>query len=286
MRLSAFKELTRFEQTLFALPFVLGGAVLSLAEAPLSRSWIWIVPAFLLARISGMSFNQLIDRHIDARNPRTQNRALPSGRVTVLQARIVAWGALVLFIVVCFQMNAFAASLAPVAAFLLYIYSYMKRIHYTCHLVLGCIHFLGPTMAYAAITGSPSIPSLFLGGAACLSIMGTDIIYAIQDHAFDCSHRLFSIPSRLGGEASLAFAACLHVFCLLMLLGVGLSAHLPLFYYLLLPVAGALFMYFHTLWRKHKQSLIKVAPSFFYCNVAISCTSFFFLAVSHLPLGL
>src|ERR1700722_8589163 len=97
MRLAAFKDLTRIEQTLFAFPFALGGAFLSLSDPCSFNKWIawaWIIPAVLLARIAGMAFNQLIDRHIDACNPRTKNRVIPTGRVPLLQARCVAWGAL------------------------------------------------------------------------------------------------------------------------------------------------------------------------------------------------
>jgi 4-hydroxybenzoate polyprenyltransferase len=280
MRFATFKELTRLEHTVFALPFVLGGAFLALAEGGLSINWAWILPAFFLARISGMAFNHLIDRAIDARNPRTQNRMIPSGRATVGQARLVAWGALFLFIVVCFQINSLTAPLALVAALLIYLYSYMKRIHYISHFVLGSIHFLGPVMAYAALMCSCPLPPIFLGGAACLLIAGSDIIYAIQDYEFDCTHHLFSIPAKFGIEKSLVVAASLHFLSLLMLLGVGVSAHLSLFYYFVLPAAFLIYLYFHLFLHKHKGSIKKVERAFFLCNVTISFSTLFFVGAS------
>lgn len=280
MRFAAFKDLTRFEQTLFGLPFLLSGACLALLQEPLSPGWLWIFPAFLLARISGMAFNQLIDREIDGRNPRTELRPIPSGKVTLRQARFVAWGTLILFLLVCCQINLPTALLSLGAAVLLYIYSYMKRIHYTCHVVLGVIHFLGPVMAYVATTESFALPIFFLGGAACFLLMGTDIVYAIQDYEFDKRNDLWSFPSKFGVASSLNVSAYCHIFCLLMLLGVGLTAHFPLLYYLSLPVMGVIFIYFHRHVRTHQKYLRGIESSFFLCTVSISFSALFFIATS------
>ncbi len=250
MRLAAFRDLTRFEQTLFGIPFVLSGLLLGSFNFFDWKILTCILTAFMLARISGMAFNQLIDRHIDARNPRTQNRAVPSGRVSVTQARTVAWGALGLFIILCLQMNRLTAVLSVLAAVLLYAYSYMKRVHASCHLVLACIHFLGPVMAFTAVTGTFAPYAAFLGAAAAFSILGTDIVYAMQDYEYDCTEGLFSIPSRLGLEKSLFIAALAHGLCLLMLACLGWSARLPLVYYMILPLIGAVLGYFHFIARQ------------------------------------
>jgi 4-hydroxybenzoate polyprenyltransferase len=279
MRLAAFKDLTRIDQTFFALPFVLGSAILSLSHATFSARWLWILPAFLLARISGMAFNQLIDRHIDARNPRTEKRALPTGRVTLGQARFVAWCSLAVFLIICLQINLLTVSLAPLAALLIYLYSYMKRFHYSCHLMLGCVHFLGPVMACTAIQGTISLPSLFLGGVAGLSIAGTDIAYAIQDYAFDRANGLFSIPAVFGIEKGLFISSCFHFFCLLMLLCVGLSAHLSFLYFLVLPVVGGIYAYFHSYLHLHKKDFKRIEATFYLCTVAVSFSVLFFIGV-------
>lgn len=281
MRFEAFKDLTRIEQTLFGLPFLLGGALLPLAEgAKIGVKSIWILPAFLLARISGMAFNQLIDRHIDARNPRTKHRAIPTGRVSVGQARVIAWGALLLFLLVCFQINLLCALFAPFAALLIFGYSYLKRFHASCHFILGGIHFLGPVMAAIAISGFLSLPSIFLGCMACFLLVGNDIAYAVQDYEFDSHNLLHSLPSRVGIKKSLVIGALLHGLCPLMLIGVGIAARLPLFFYLSLPIVGIFLVHFHsTLWQKYKKtgSLRGIESSFFFSNVSVSSTSFFFV---------
>ena len=283
MRLAAFRDLTRFEQTLFGLPFVLSGFLLGSFQGFDWKMLLLVMLAFLLARVSGMAFNQLIDRHIDARNPRTQNRALPSGRVSVIQARVVAWAALSLFIILCLQMNPLTAVLSLLAAALLYAYSYMKRIHASCHLVLGCIHFLGPVMAFTAVTGIFAPCAALLGAAAALSILGTDIVYAIQDQDFDCAEGLFSIPSRLGLEKSLFIAALAHGICLLMLFCLGWSVHLPLIYYLILPIVGIVLGYFHyqvrQQWRAY-NNFRAVESYFFFCTVAVSSFTLLLILVS------
>ena len=277
MNLSALKDLTRIEQTLFGLPFLLAGALLPITQADVSFSfrWLWIFPAFMLARVSGMAFNQLIDRHIDAKNPRTQRRALPSGRVTENQARAIAWSTLALFLLVCFKINTLCFLIAPLAAFLLFIYSYLKRVTSSCHCVLGIIHFLGPVMASIAIAGTILFPVLFLGAAAALSIIGNDIIYAIQDYEFDRTHNLFSLPSRLGIESSFMVARLLHILCLAMLIGLGFSAHFPVFYYGAIIAAGVVFYKFH---KKIGQKLSE--PFFFSCNVVVAFTVFAFVLAS------
>jgi 4-hydroxybenzoate polyprenyltransferase len=282
MQFAAFNSLTKLRESLFGLPFVLSGALLALPLASHSKNWLWILPAFLLARISGMAFNQLIDCQIDARNLRTQERAIPKGRVTLNQARRIAWGSSALFLFVCLQINTLTFVLSLIAALLIYIYSYTKRFFYFCHFVLGCIHLLGALMAYTALTGSCAYAALFLGGAALFSIAGNDIIYAIQDYEFDRANHLYSIPSRFGVNKALLLAALLHFVCLLMLLLVGLCAKLPLFYYALLPVAMAIFLYFHKMLHQKKGALKAVEPLFFFCNVAISFATLLFITSSSL----
>lgn len=275
MHFTAFKDLTRLEFTLFAFPFVLAGALLSLPDTPFTKEWIWIIPAFLMARISGMAFNQYIDREIDARNPRTQNRVIPSGRVTLKQAQVIAWGTLLLFLLLCLQINTLTALLALLAASLLFIYSYMKRIHTSCHFVLGAIHFLGPVMAYTALTGSFSLSTLFLGGAAGALIVGNDIMYAIQDYAYDCKEGLFSIPARYGIEKSSHISLLIHALCPLMLLGVGLSGHFPSLYFSVVPVVALILFYFHY----KLKGKTEVNRHFFVCNVAVSFSTLLFIGI-------
>jgi 4-hydroxybenzoate polyprenyltransferase len=275
MNFEKFKELTRLEQIFFGLPFVISGALLPFADFTFINQinlkyclhWLWIIPAFMAARISGMAFNQLIDRHIDAENPRTKDRVLPAKRVSPKQAACVAWCALISFLFICSQLNLLCFILAPFAAFLLFIYSYMKRIHSSCHFVLGLIHFLSPFMAWIAIKGSYGFPPIFLGLAALLSITGNDIVYALQDYEFDRKKGLHSIPSRLGQVKSLQLAQCLHVLCVLSLFFLGLVAKLHWIFFFAPLLVGFILYYFHmTFGRtpKGKESL------FFSSNILVS----------------
>ncbi len=277
MNFSAFKDVTRIEQTLFGLPFLLAGALLPFAQIDVSFSFrcLWIFPAFLLARVSGMAFNQLIDSHIDKKNPRTENRAIPSGRVGAKQVQILAWAALALFLLVCLQINTVCFLLAPFAAFLLFIYSYLKRVTASCHFVLSVIHFLGPVMASAAIANTLLLPPILLGAAAACLIIGIDVTYAVQDVEFDRSNNLFSLPARLGVEKSLTVARASHIFSLLLLFCVGVTAHLPIFYYLLIPLAAAIFFKFH---KKAEEEVVE--PLIFSCTVMISLSVFAFILAS------
>ncbi len=277
MNISAFTDLTQIRQTFFGLPFLLAGALLPLTQVDISFSfrWLWIFPAFMLARISGMAFNQLIDRCNDAKNPRTEKRVIPTGRVTIKQARVVAYSALLLFFFVCLQINTLCFLLAPFVAFLLFIYSYLKRVTYSCHFVLGIIHFLCPVMASIALSGTILRAPLFLGLAAGFLIIGNDIIYSIQDYEFDCKQNIFSLPTRLGIDNSLLVARLVHLLCVVMLIFVGLTAHLPVFYYLLIVVATVIFLEFH---KRVDQKIIE--SSFFFCNVMISFSVFGFILAS------
>lgn len=277
MNLSTFKDLTRFEQTLFGLPYLMAGALLPFVydELPLSLSLLWIFPAFLFARISGMAFNQLIDSSIDAKNPRTNNRAIPSKKVTVTQAKIIAWGTLFLFMLTCFQINMLCLSLAPFAALLLFVYSYLKRMTASVHFVLGVIHFLCPMMASIAVSGRILMAPFFLGLSAACSIIGNDIIYAVQDMEFDRKHHLFSFPAQFGIEKSFLVARVVHIMCLLFLFLVGITAHLPIFFYVLIPVVGAIFYQFHKKVEKEIHDSL-----FFSCAVAVSFSVFGFVLAS------
>jgi len=282
--LSTFVDLTRFEHSLFGLPFIFAGALLpfALQQVAWTINWLWLIPAFLAARISGMAFNQLIDRDLDAHNPRTQNRPLPSGRATLRQARWIAWSGLLAFVLICSQINTLCFFLAPCAACLIYIYAYLKRFHVICHFVLGIVHFLGPVMASIAIAGQWHPETLLLGLAALGSISGLDIVYAIQDYKFDRSHGLYSLPARLGLSKSLDIAKCLHVLTVLALVVLGCVTPLASIYWGAPLAAALLFLDFH---QKIKPLVdapelsLKITPLFFRCNVSVALSTFLFVTL-------
>jgi len=251
MNLSKYRLLTRPEQSLFGLPFIFSAVVLSLvgqkwSEILIFSKLIWILPAFLSARISGMAFNQLIDRDIDARNPRTEERVIPKGRVSPFQAAWIAWGALALFLLCCSRINLLCLLFAPFAAFLLVIYSYMKRISSLCHFVLGMIHFLSPFMTWMVLRDEISWPPFFLGLSALFLIAGNDILYAVQDYSFDLQEGLHTILTRFGIKKGLIVARGAHFLACGALFAMGLSMHFGPLYYGALPCVVGAFIYMHT----------------------------------------
>lgn len=276
MNFAKFSALTNFKGTLFALPFILAGALLPFSDASFccknGFDCLWILPAFMAARISGMAFNQLIDRKIDAKNPRTQNRLLPRGEIKPRTAAVIAWGGLFLFLLFSFQLGNKVAMLSLLAAFLIAIYSYMKRVHASCHFVLGMIHFLGPVMAALVLVPTLSWAAVFLGLTAFCSIVATEIVYSTQDLEFDLQHGLHSVPVKLGKIKAIKLSKTMHVLGVMSLLALAFTAHLGAIFYVAPVVLTVLYLYFYS--RKD------AAPKYvFFCNVASSLTVLTFLTL-------
>lgn len=290
LTLSTFVDLTQFGWTFFGLPFILTGALMPLANFDFLVTLtgmdfvrcLWILPAFLAARISGMAFNQLIDRKIDAENPRTQTRALPAGQATPFQARLIAWGSLAAFIVICSRINLLCFCLSPLAAGLIYLYSYTKRFTSFCHLILGSIHLLGPLMASIAVCGTFTWGPLYLGLAACFSIAGNDIVWAIQDFFFDKKHHLHSIPTRFGVKKSLRIAQMLHALCVVMLVLAGRCAGLHKIYLAGPILITLLFMDFHGKVAQlayQPTEVNRLSPLFSRSNFSVSLFTLLFFCI-------
>lgn len=287
LTLSLFNELTTFQFTLFGLPFIFAGAFLP-GELLLSWRYLWLIPAFLAGRVSGMAFNQLIDRKIDEVNPRTANRAIPSGRATVWQARAIAWSSLALFLIICFLINPLCALLAPLAAFLIYIYSYTKRVSFLCHFTLGSIHFLGPVMASIAISGGWVWQSCFLGLAAAFSVAGNDMVYAFQDFDFDKSHHVHSAPATFGLKGALKLSQITHVGCLVSLLCLGIFSSFSWLYFIGPLLAGLVLLDFHVKVKPlvdSPEETKRVMPLFFKSNVTVALIALFSVIVGVLCKG-
>jgi 4-hydroxybenzoate polyprenyltransferase len=169
------------------------------------------------ARSAAMGWNRLVDRQIDAANPRTAGRALPAGQVTpAFVAGFVAVSA-ALLVVAAWQLNPLALALSPVALAVLLLYSYTKRFTWASHLVLGLSLAGAPLGAWIAVRGDVAAPPLALGGAVLLWVAGFDILYALQDVDFDRGAGLFSVPARFGVRAALWLSALLHAAMLLLL---------------------------------------------------------------------
>ncbi|MBX9787702.1 MAG: putative 4-hydroxybenzoate polyprenyltransferase [Pirellulales bacterium] len=272
-------EMIRFSHTLFALPFALLSAVMAwYANAhdvpPVAWRWqqlLGILLAMVFARSAAMAFNRLADRRIDALNPRTAARHLPAGILSVRSVTIFAvlCGAGFIASTLLFFPNRLPLVLsAPVLLFLLG-YSFTKRFTALAHFWLGAALMLAPIAAWIAIRGQLALAPVVLGTAVLLWVAGFDIIYACQDAAFDCEHRLHSVPARLGINNALRVAALCHLGMFVMLLLLPLVyPPLGVFYGCGVAVVAVLLAYEH--WLVRPDDLDRVNLAFFHVNWVIS----------------
>jgi 4-hydroxybenzoate polyprenyltransferase len=269
-----YLDLVKFSHTLFALPFALLGAVLA-AHGPEGwrgrpRDWLGILLCMATARTAAMAFNRLVDRRIDALNPRTASRHLPSGRLSAGSVAVFTGLAVLAFLAstLLFLPNFWPIVLAgPVLGWLLG-YSFAKRFTSLAHAWLGAALALAPVCAWIAFRGSIAWPPVLLGLAVLTWVTGFDVIYACQDESFDRSQGLHSIPARLGTRGALRFAAACHAGTLLALVGLGLAYPLGWIYFAGVAVVAVLLAYEHAIVRPDDLSRVNVA--FFQVNVAIS----------------
>jgi len=266
--------LVKFSHTLFALPFALFGAVLA-ARGPdgwhgRPRDWLGILLCMAAARSSAMAFNRLVDRRIDALNPRTASRHIPAG---ILSAASVAvfWGACSVGFVLAtllFLPNRWPLILSvPVLAWLCG-YSYAKRFTSLAHVWLGSALMLAPVAAWIALRGDVRWPPLILGLAVLFWVTGFDVIYACQDVEFDRANGLYSIPRRLGVRGALRLAAFSHFLMAVCLVALGFSVPMGWVYFAGVAGISALLVYEHALVRPDDLSRVNVA--FFQVNIVIS----------------
>lgn len=265
-------NLVRLPHTIFALPFALVGVVLASYIAPITvRAVVWVVVAFTTARFAAMGFNRIVDREIDARNPRTRAREIPSGAMSVREAGLAVAIAAIVFLIAAWELNSLCLALAPVALGWVLFYSYTKRFTRWSHLVLGVGLSIAPVGGYLAITGHWSSPwwmLIALAVAVATWVGGFDILYALQDAGFDRENGLYSVPSTFGEANALGIARVLHLttVCGLALAGVGAGAGLV--YFVGVVVAAMLLLYEHSLVRSDDFSRLDAA--FFTMNGVIS----------------
>lgn len=275
-RLRLLLELIRFSHTIFALPFALLSAVLAWRGQQVRwQELVGILLCMLFARSAAMAFNRLVDREIDAQNPRTQGRHLPAGLISVRTVTIFTILTSLAFIAstLLFLPNRWPLYLSiPVLLFLLG-YSYAKRFTIFCHYWLSTALMLSPIAAWIAIRSSLSLEPLLLGAVVFFWVGGFDIIYACQDVHFDQETRLSSIPSRWGIRKALRFSMFSHFMTIVCLFSLWYVAALGIpFLIAVLAVAGLL-VYEHLL--VNPDDLGRVNLAFFHVNAVISIGLFF-----------
>jgi 4-hydroxybenzoate polyprenyltransferase len=266
---ATFGRMVKFSHTVFALPFALAAAAIAARDHGLA-AWrlVAILLAMIGARTAAMGFNRIVDRHIDAANPRTAGRELPTGRVSLTAAWTLTLASTGLFVGAAAWLGPLCLALSPVALALLFGYSYTKRFTWLCHLFLGLAIAAGPGGAWIAVTGSVSPPALWLMAAVATWIGGFDILYALSDREFDRAHGLHSIPARFGVRGALALSAGLHAITVAALCGLAQSASLgPVYQVGILAIAGIL-LWEHAIVRPTDLSRLDMA--FFNLNGYVS----------------
>lgn len=267
-KLGVFLEMIKFEHTLFALPFAYIGALLVGQSLPGLHDTLWITLAMVGARTAAMSLNRIIDRHIDAANPRTSGRALPRGLLPLWTVWLFTLLSLLLLALAAYNLSPLAFALFPGAVLALTLYSYTKRFTWLCHLFLGATLALAPLGAWVAIADAVSLASLVLAGGVMFWVAGFDIIYACDDYDFDRQAGIFSVPARFGIAAGLRIAQACHLAAAGLFVLLGLLLGLGLFYWL--GAAAAILL----LWWQHRlitpADLSRAGVAFFNLNGSLS----------------
>lgn len=271
-----YANFVKLPHTVFALPFALLGVIVASYERAVTwRVILLVVIAFTAARFVAMGFNRIADRRLDARNPRTQGRELPSGRLSVSQAWGAVIAAMVLFLYAAWALNPLTAALAPVALIWIATYSYTKRFTDWTHLWLGASLAIAPVGGYIAITGAWSEPWWLLLvialGVMCW-VAGFDIFYALQDEAFDRAERLRSSVVRLGQARAILLAKLMHGLAIVGLLGFGYGAGLGWPYFAGVGIGAGIIAWEHQLVRPGDLSRLNAA--FFTANGIVSIVVF------------
>ena len=274
----------KLPHTLFALPFALVGVVAASFHAPVTlRTLALVVVAFSAARWVAMGFNRIVDREFDARNPRTQMRELPQGKLTPAQAWISVVAAAALFVLAAWQINPLCAWLSPLALGWVLTYSITKRVLDWPHLWLGVSLAIAPVGGYLAVTGRWSEPWWVLAAvtlAVATWTAGFDVFYALPDEGFDRLEGLRSAVTRLGQTRAILFAKLLHGVTIPALAFFGWGAGFGVWYFVGVGVAAGILAYEHSLVKPGDLSRIDAA--FFTMNAVMSGTVFAFALVDRL----
>lgn len=271
-----YANFVRLPHTIFALPFALLGLVAASWQYPVAwRTFGLVVVAFTAARFVAMGFNRIADRDLDARNPRTRARELPTGRLSLGQAWTAVLLAAVAFLWAARALNPLCARLAPAALLWITAYSFTKRFTHWSHLWLGVSLAIAPVGGYLAAAGAwsePAWPLVAVVAAVACWVAGFDVFYALQDESFDRAFGLRSAVVRLGRVGSIRFAKLLHGIAILALVAFGYGAGLGPAYYAGVGAGAGLIAWEH--WLVQPGDLSRLDPAFFTMNGIISMVVF------------
>jgi 4-hydroxybenzoate polyprenyltransferase len=270
-----YYRLVKFEHTIFALPFAYVGAFLAVGGVPSAHDLLWITVAMVGARSLAMALNRLIDARIDAANPRTATRELPSGALTRAAVAAFCVASLLVYVVAVWQLDPLVRWLSPVPVIAFVVYPYLKRFTWLCHLWLGAVDGLAPVGAWAAIKGELPWQAWALGGAVAAWVSGFDLFYALFDVDIDREQGLHSWATRFGERGAFAGARALHLATIVLLAAAGIGLDVGFLYWAGVACVGALLFYEHTLVRP--GDLRRLDAAFFTMNGVISVAFFAFV---------
>jgi 4-hydroxybenzoate polyprenyltransferase len=263
-----FASLVKFEHTIFALPFAYVGALLAVDGIPSGHDLLWITVAMVGARSLAMGLNRLIDAQLDASNPRTARRELPTGELIPWQVVVFCVGSLVVFLIAVWQLDPLVRWLWPIPVAGFVVYPYLKRFTWLSHLWLGAVDGLAPVGAWVAVTGELPWESWVLGGAVACWVAGFDLFYALLDAEFDRRTGLHSWVTRFGEQATFRGARALHVATVGLLVAAGLGLSVGLGYWAGVVAVALLLVYEHSLVKP--GDLHRLDAAFFTVNGVIS----------------
>lgn len=263
-KLKAHLENIALSHSVFALPFAYMGAILAVQGIPAMGDLFWITLAMVGARSAAMGLNALIDLKYDRLHPRFTKRPMVTGAVTPSEVVLLIAASLVVFVLAAAHLQPVCLKLVPLAVIPLAVYPYMKRVSWSCHLVLGLALSIAPTGAWIAITGSLAWPAVYLGLAVGIWIAGFDVIYGCQDVVFDKQHGLHSMPVRFGIPGALTLSRYMHAFSIGCFGLVGYQLQLGAIYFGGVVLAALVLIYQHRLVRDGDFS--RVTQAYFMRN--------------------
>lgn len=283
--LGRYLRLVKFQHTVFALPFAAVAVAFAVADGGRLTvlNGLLVLGCMVTARNAAMGFNRWADRRLDAANPRTAVREIPAGQLSAQAALTFVVVNVTLFVGFTYLLNPLVWALSPVALAVVLGYSYTKRFTALCHMVLGVGLGLAPVGAYLALTAAFAVPPVLLGVAVLTWVAGFDILYSLQDEAFDRNQGLFSIPVWLGGPGAVRLARTLHGVTALLLAGVGLLVPFGLLGWVAYGLFAASLIRQHTLVSAQDISRINLA---FFTTNGLASLAFGGLVVTEIVLRL
>jgi 4-hydroxybenzoate polyprenyltransferase len=265
-----FFDAIKFQESIFALPFAYIGMLLAIKGIPDFESFFWITLAMVSARTVGMIANRIIDRHIDSKNPRSSQRHLPRGVLSVTDLLVPGIISSLIFILCAYMLNTLALILAPLALIYLVVYPFTKRVTWLANILLGWALAIAPSAAWIGMVGKLEWQPVLLSTSVALWAGSFDIIYHTQDVSFQEKEKLHSVASRFGIPKAFKIARCMDILAVLCLIILGVWMELGLFYYSGCGLSAIFLVYKYRLVTP--SDLSRMGMGFMRINAFVSCS--------------